>query len=164
MAPQEVFPPSCLRLPQFPQKKASEGHLPDRRTDRGVLYYPCFITSNYFEVSPAPLPGFSLSNCQFFPNYFCLLIIREGRECQLQHLFRNKAREIGLSAACMTRSKSRRTGANEQQRPARKRSNFADPRELQRMLRVAEEYDKLADHCTKWQDNAQSLGTEPREQ
>ncbi|MGY2904390.1 hypothetical protein [Bradyrhizobium sp. URHC0002] len=38
------------------------------------------------------------------------------------------------------------------------------PREMLRMLRVAEEYDKLADRCAKWQGNPQSLSAEPRGQ
>jgi hypothetical protein len=38
------------------------------------------------------------------------------------------------------------------------------PRELLRMLRVAEEYDKLADRAAEWQGKSQSRGAEPREQ
>jgi hypothetical protein len=38
------------------------------------------------------------------------------------------------------------------------------PREMQRMLRVAEEYDKLADRAAEWQGNSQLLGAKPREQ
>jgi hypothetical protein len=38
------------------------------------------------------------------------------------------------------------------------------PRELRRMLRVAEEYDKLADRAAEWQGNSQQLPAEPREQ
>jgi hypothetical protein len=38
------------------------------------------------------------------------------------------------------------------------------PREMQRLLRVAEEYDKLAERFAEWQSNSQLLGTEPREQ
>ena len=39
-----------------------------------------------------------------------------------------------------------------------------DPREMRRMLRVAEEYDKLADRCAEWQgkavqDRQQDAGT-----
>jgi hypothetical protein len=37
-------------------------------------------------------------------------------------------------------------------------------REMYRLLRVAEEYDKLADRAAEWQGKSQSLGAEPREQ
>jgi hypothetical protein len=39
---------------------------------------------------------------------------------------------------------------------------YADPREMLRMMRVAEEYDKLADHCADWQASPQ-LGTAKRD-
>ncbi|QHO71343.1 hypothetical protein ACH79_00540 [Bradyrhizobium sp. CCBAU 051011] len=35
------------------------------------------------------------------------------------------------------------------------------PREMQRMLRVAEEYDKLADRAAEWQGDSQLHGAEP---
>jgi hypothetical protein len=37
-------------------------------------------------------------------------------------------------------------------------------REMRRLLRVAEEYDKLADRTAEWQGNSQPLRAEPREQ
>ena len=37
------------------------------------------------------------------------------------------------------------------------------PRELKRMLRVAEEYDKLADRAAEWQGSSQLPRAEPRE-
>ena len=38
------------------------------------------------------------------------------------------------------------------------------PREMKRMLRVAEEYDKLADRAAEWQGIPQMIGSELREQ
>jgi hypothetical protein len=39
----------------------------------------------------------------------------------------------------------------EQRRAKAMQLRYADPREMLRMMRVAEEYDKLADHCADWQ-------------
>ena len=41
---------------------------------------------------------------------------------------------------------------------------YAAPREMLRMLRVAEEYDKLADRCAEWPGNSQLPAAKPREQ
>jgi hypothetical protein len=40
---------------------------------------------------------------------------------------------------------------------------YAAPREMLRMMRVAEEYDKLADRCADWRCNPQSSGAELRD-
>jgi hypothetical protein len=39
---------------------------------------------------------------------------------------------------------------------------YAAPREMLRMMRVAEEYDKLADHCADWRASPQ-LGAAERD-
>jgi hypothetical protein len=44
-----------------------------------------------------------------------------------------------------------------------KQLRYAAPREMLRMLRVAEEYDKLAEHFAEWQGNPQSPSAEPRD-
>jgi hypothetical protein len=36
---------------------------------------------------------------------------------------------------------------------------YYDVGQIRRMLRVAEEYDKIADRAAEWQDASQSLGT-----
>lgn len=38
------------------------------------------------------------------------------------------------------------------------------PREMHRLLRIAEEYDKLADRYAEWQGNSQSVAANPPEQ
>ena len=38
-----------------------------------------------------------------------------------------------------------------------------DPREMHRLLRVAEEYDKLGDRCAEWQGNSPLLA-KPRDE
>lgn len=38
-----------------------------------------------------------------------------------------------------------------------------DPREMRRMLRVAEEYDKLANRCGEWRGNSSELRADPYE-
>jgi hypothetical protein len=45
-----------------------------------------------------------------------------------------------------------------------KQLRYAAPREMYRLLRVAEEYDKLADRCAAWQGNSQLQAAKPHEQ
>jgi hypothetical protein len=44
-----------------------------------------------------------------------------------------------------------------------KQLRYAAPREMCRLLRVAEEYDKLADRYAEWQGSAQLPAAEPPE-
>jgi hypothetical protein len=45
-----------------------------------------------------------------------------------------------------------------------KQMRYAAPRAMYRLLRVAEEYDKLAERCAEWQGNSQLPTAKPPEQ
>ena len=63
----------------------------------------------------------------------------------------------------MTRSNSRSAGDRaEATRAKATQLRYAAPREMLRMMRVAEEYDKLAERCAAWQVGPQ-LGAAERD-
>jgi hypothetical protein len=94
-----------------------------------------------------------------------LQINRERHEPASLTIVGEQRRDSGFIAAWMIQSKSRSTGVIAQGPPARKAKQlrYAAPREMCRLLRVAEEYDKLADRHAEWQGSAQLPAAEPPE-
>ena len=73
---------------------------------------------------------------------------------------------FALPAACMIQPNSRSTGvtAAKATRAKAKQLRYAAPREMCRLLRVAEEYDKLGERYAAWQGSAQLPAAEAPEQ